>query len=95
MNVSGITAVSYTHLEPLESKEVYRIEDFAIVIDTSMSCSGELVARFLEETYDVLSESGSYFKKVHVPVSYTHLVRHVAGAVNGFRIILVQGILDK
>ena len=41
-----------------------------IVIDTSMSCSGELVARFLEETYDVLSESGSYFKKVraHHPV---------------------------
>ena len=37
-------------IEPLESKEVYRIEDFAIVIDTSMSCSGELVARFLEET---------------------------------------------
>ena len=55
-------------LEPLESKEVYRIEDFAIVIDTSMSCSGELVARFLEETYDVLSESGSYFKKVHVHI---------------------------
>ena len=55
-------------LEPLESKEVYRIEDFAIVIDTSMSCSGELVARFLEETYDVLSESGSYFKKVHLHI---------------------------
>ena len=55
-------------IEPIESKEVYRIEDFAIVIDTSMSCSGELVARFLEETYDVLSESGSYFKKVHVHI---------------------------
>ena len=55
-------------IEPLESKEVYRIEDFAIVIDTSMSCSGELVRRFLEETYDVLSESESYFKKVHVHI---------------------------
>lgn len=55
-------------IEPLESREVYRVEDFAIVVDTSMSCSGELVKRFLEETYDVLSESESYFKKVHVHI---------------------------
>ena len=44
------------------------VEDFAIVIDTSMSCSGELVRRFLEETYDVLSETESYFKKVHLHI---------------------------
>ena len=55
-------------IEPLESREVYRVEDFAIVIDTSMSCSGELVRRFLEETYDVLSETESYFKKVHLHI---------------------------
>ena len=40
-------------VEPLESKEVSRIEDFVLVIDTSMSCSGDLVRRFLEETYRV------------------------------------------
>lgn len=55
-------------IEPLESKEVYRIEDFVIVIDTSMSCSGELVRRFLEETYGVLCESESYFKKVNIHI---------------------------
>ncbi|MCB7318878.1 vWA domain-containing protein [Lacrimispora sp. 210928-DFI.3.58] len=55
-------------IEPLESKEVCRIEEFAIVVDTSMSCSGELIQRFLEETYDVLSESESYFKKIHVRI---------------------------
>lgn len=55
-------------IEPLESKEVHRIEDFVIVIDTSMSCSGELVRRFLEETYAVLSESESYFKKINIHV---------------------------
>lgn len=55
-------------IEPLESKEVYKVEDFAIVIDTSMSCSGELVKRFLEETYNVLSESESYFRKIHVHI---------------------------
>ena len=33
-------------IEPLESKEVKKIEEFVIVIDTSMSCSGELVRSF-------------------------------------------------
>ncbi len=33
-------------VEPLESKEVSRIEDFVVVIDTSMSCSGDLVRCF-------------------------------------------------
>lgn len=55
-------------IEPLESKEAYRIEDFVLVIDTSMSCSGELVRRFLEETYAVLSEEESYFKKINVHI---------------------------
>ncbi len=55
-------------IEPLESKEVFRVEDFVIVIDTSMSCSGELVRRFLEETYGVLSETESYFKKVNIHI---------------------------
>jgi predicted metal-dependent peptidase len=55
-------------IEPLESKEVYRIEDFVLVIDTSMSCSGELVKRFLRETYGVLSESESYFRKINVHI---------------------------
>ena len=35
-------------IEPLETKELRRVEDFVIVIDTSMSCSGELVQQFLE-----------------------------------------------
>lgn len=55
-------------IEPLETKEVSRIEDFVIVIDTSMSCSGELVRRFLEETYDILCETESYFKKVNIRI---------------------------
>lgn len=55
-------------MEPLESKEVSRIEDFVIVVDTSMSCSGQLVKRFLEETYDILSEAQSYFRKINVHI---------------------------
>ena len=55
-------------IEPQEWREVKKIEEFVIVIDTSMSCSGELVRKFLEETRQVLSDSGSYFKKVHIRI---------------------------
>ena len=55
-------------IEPLETKETKRIEDFVIVIDTSMSCSGELVKKFLEETCAVLSESESFFRKVNIHI---------------------------
>ena len=55
-------------IEPLETKEVYKIEDFVIVIDTSMSVSGDLVRHFLQETYGVLGESESYFRKVNIHI---------------------------
>lgn len=55
-------------IEPQEWKESKKIEDFVIVIDTSMSCSGELVQKFLEETYTVLSEENSFFRKVNIHI---------------------------
>ena len=55
-------------VEPLEWKETQKVEEFVVVIDTSMSCSGELVKKFLEETYDVLSENNSFFCKVNIHV---------------------------
>ena len=55
-------------IEPQETREVKKITDFVVVIDTSMSCSGELVRRFLEETYSVLAESGSFFRKVNIHI---------------------------
>ena len=55
-------------IEPLETKEMKKIEDFVIVIDTSMSCNGSLIRRFLEETYSVLAESESFFRKIQVHI---------------------------
>lgn len=55
-------------IEPLETKEVQRVEDFVIVIDTSMSCKGELIRQFLEETYSVLSESEGFSRRIHVHI---------------------------
>lgn len=55
-------------IEPQETREVKKISEFAVVIDTSMSCSGELVHKFLEETYSVLSEENSFFKEVNIHI---------------------------
>lgn len=55
-------------IEPLETKEERKVEDFVIVIDTSMSCNGELVRKFLEETYAVLSETESFHRRIHVHI---------------------------
>lgn len=55
-------------IEHLETREVQRIEDFVIVIDTSMSCKAVLVRKFLEETYSILSQSESFCRRfcIHI-----------------------------
>lgn len=55
-------------IEPQEMKEVLKIEDFVIAIDTSMSCKEELVKKFLEETYSILSKSESFFRKINIHI---------------------------
>jgi len=55
-------------IEHLETREVQKVEDFVIVIDTSMSCKTGLVQKFLEETYSILSQSESFSRKfcIHI-----------------------------
>ena len=53
-------------VEPLEYKEMKRIEEFIIVIDTSGSCSGELIKRFLEVSYKILTSEETFAKKVNI-----------------------------
>jgi predicted metal-dependent peptidase len=55
-------------IEPQEWKETQKIRDFIIALDTSMSCSGELIQQFLEETYSILTESDQYFSKVNIHI---------------------------
>ena len=55
-------------IEPLETKEVKRIREFVIAIDTSGSTSGALVERFLRRTYDILSSEESFFKKINLRI---------------------------
>lgn len=55
-------------IEPLETKEERRIQEFVIVVDTSYSTNGELVRAFLQETLHILLEQNAFFStaKVHL-----------------------------
>lgn len=53
-------------IEPLEYKEVSRLEELVIAIDTSGSCSREIVQQFLSETYSILSQRENFFHKMNV-----------------------------
>ena len=55
-------------VEPLEYKEVRRIKEFVIAVDTSASTSGELVQRFLQKTYNILKSAESYFTHVNIHI---------------------------
>ncbi len=55
-------------IEPQETSETLQIEDLAIVIDTSMSCKGELVRKFLEETCSILGQLGPAYRKFRVHI---------------------------
>lgn len=53
-------------IEPLEYMQVRRLEELVIAIDTSGSCSAEIVGRFLGETYKILSSQENFFRKMKV-----------------------------
>ena len=55
-------------IEPLEYKEVKRIREFVIAIDTSGSTSGELVQRFMQKTYNILKSTESFFSKINLHI---------------------------
>ena len=55
-------------MEPLESREVKKIREFVIAIDTSYSTSGALVEQFLKETFSVLTQKNSFFAQSKIRV---------------------------
>lgn len=55
-------------IEPLETKETHKIEDFVIVLDTSMSCRDGLIRRFLEQTMVILEESESFCRRINLHI---------------------------
>ena len=55
-------------IEPRESREVMKILTFVIVIDTSYSTNGDLVRRFLEETFQIIRQRDTFFHKSHIRI---------------------------
>ncbi len=55
-------------IEPLEYKEVKRIKEFVIAIDTSGSVAGDEVQQFLQKTYNILKSEESFFSKINIHI---------------------------
>lgn len=55
-------------IEPLEYKDVKRIKEFVIAIDTSASVSGDLVQMFVQKTYNILNSIESYFTHINLHI---------------------------
>ena len=55
-------------IEPLEYKEDRQVHDFVIAVDTSESCSGEVVQAFMRKTYNILKQQESFNSRVNVHI---------------------------
>ena len=55
-------------VEPVESREVYQIQEFVVAVDTSYSTSGELVENFLKETFDILMQRNRFSRRSKVRI---------------------------
>ena len=55
-------------IEPLEYKEDRQVHDFVIAIDTSESCSGDLVQSFMRKTYNILKQGESFHSRVNIHI---------------------------
>ena len=55
-------------IEPLEYKDVKRIKEFVIAIDTSGSTSGKLVQTFVQKTYNILKQQENFFTRINIHI---------------------------
>ncbi len=55
-------------IEPLETREINKIQELVIVVDTSDSTSGTLIKNFLRETFQILHECRHFFEtcRIHI-----------------------------
>ena len=55
-------------IEPLEYKEVQRVREFVIALDTSESVAGELIQTFVTKTWNILKQTENFFTTVNVHI---------------------------
>ena len=55
-------------IEALEYKEVRRVREFVVALDTSESVAGALVQKFVEKTWNILKQTENFFTRVNVHI---------------------------
>ncbi len=55
-------------IEPLEYKDTNEIKEFVIAVDTSQSCSGDIVNLFLSHTFEILKSTDTFAQKVNIHI---------------------------
>ncbi|MDE7432181.1 MAG: metallopeptidase [Lachnospiraceae bacterium] len=55
-------------IEPMETREIMKIQEFVVAVDTSYSTSGELIKNFLKETFSLLMEQNSFFQECRIHI---------------------------
>lgn len=55
-------------IEPLEYREVNKVREFVIAIDTSASCRGGLVREFIRRTYEILKGTENFFRQINIHI---------------------------
>ena len=55
-------------IEPLEYRDVKKVKEFVIAIDTSASCQGEAVQGFLRRTWEIMKGQENFFEKVNIHI---------------------------
>lgn len=55
-------------VEPLEYRDVKKVKEFVIALDTSESVSGEMVQMFVNKTWNILKQSESFFTRVNIHI---------------------------
>ncbi len=55
-------------VEPLEYKEMHKVKEFVIALDTSASCRGPVIRGFLKKTYSILKGTENFFHKINVHI---------------------------
>jgi len=55
-------------VEPLEYKEVRRVREFVVALDTSASVAGDLVQKFVTKTWNILKQTESFFRRINLHI---------------------------
>ena len=55
-------------VEPLEYKDIKKVKEFVIAIDTWASCRGKIVPGFLKKTYSIMKSAENFFSRVNVHI---------------------------